>query len=67
MSNFHSFRVAVSQICGICMIYGPPITFAGHHVLKSCYLTTQIQLIPLSIHPLSSFDVFELLPLDIET
>ena len=49
------------------MIYGPPTTFAGHHVLKSCYLTTQIQLIPLSIHPVSSFDVFELLPLDIET
>ena len=42
------FRVAVSQIGGICMIYGPPITFAGHHVLKSCHLTTQIQRIPLS-------------------
>ena len=48
------------------MIYVPPITFAGHHVLKSCYPTTQIQVIPLSIRPLISFDVFKLLPLDIE-
>ena len=61
------FRVAVSQISGICMIYGPLITFACHRVLKSCYLTTQIQRIPLSIHPWSSFDVFKQLTLDIES
>ena len=35
------FRVAVSQISGICMIYGPLITFACHRVLKNGYLTTQ--------------------------
>ena len=35
------YRVAVSQLFRICMIYGPLITFACHRVLKNGYLTTQ--------------------------
>ena len=53
------FRVAVSQISGICTIYGPLITFACHRVLKNGYLTRQFPQILPSIHPWSLLDVFK--------
>ena len=60
------YRVAVSQFFGICMIYGPLITFACHRVLKNGYLTTQFPQVLPSIHPWGSPDVFKQLTLELE-
>ena len=61
------FRVAISQISGICTIYGSLITFACHRLFKNGYLTTQFPQILPSTHPWSLLNVFKQLTLDIES